>query len=178
MIRLTSEGRGRNYSAARGVVESVLRLLYWNSWPEKVWGALPGTCVVDKIFHQIPLLPPGEAPVRAGFISDIHLGPTTPRRVVDAAFSHLASSNLDILLLGGDYVFLDATETKALDLAARVREVPAKAKIAVMGNHDLWTHHSRIERALGDAGVEVLTNRNVRLGAGPSALCVAGLDEP
>jgi predicted MPP superfamily phosphohydrolase len=82
------------------------------------------------------------------------------------------------LLLGGDYVFLDATETKGRELAARVREVPATTKLAVLGNHDLWTHHSLLERALGDAGVEILTNRNVRLGTGANSLWVVGLDEP
>jgi predicted MPP superfamily phosphohydrolase len=139
---------------------------------------LPGACAVDKIHLRIPLLPQGATTLRAGFISDIHLGPTTPRRLVDTAFEHLASSNLDVLLLGGDYVFLDATETKARELAARVREVPAKTKLAVMGNHDLWTHHLLLERALGDAGVEILINRSVRLGSGASSLCVVGIDEP
>jgi predicted MPP superfamily phosphohydrolase len=160
------------------VAESLLRVVYRGSWPATLWGALPGACVVDKIRLRIPLLPRGATTLRAGFISDIHLGPTTPRRLVDAAFEHLASSNLDVLLLGGDYVFLDATEAKARELAARVRKVPAKTKLAVMGNHDLWTHHCLLERALGDAGVEILVNRSVRLGSGANSLCVVGLDEP
>jgi predicted MPP superfamily phosphohydrolase len=178
MFRLTSEGRGRNYSVARGVVESLLRVLYRGSWPATLWGAIPGACVVHNIRHRIPLLPPGATLVRAGFVSDIHLGPTTPRRLVDAAFDHLASSNLDVLLLGGDYVFLDATEAKSRELAARVRDVPAKIKLAVLGNHDLWTRHSLLERALGSVGVEILINRNVRLGPAASSLWVVGLDEP
>ncbi len=117
---------------------------------------------VNNIRHRIPLLPPGATTVRAGFISDIHLGPTTPRRLVDAAFDHLASSDLDVLLLGGDYVFLDATETKARELAARVREVPAKTKLAASWATTTCgrTTLGLLERALGDAGVEILINRN------------------
>jgi predicted MPP superfamily phosphohydrolase len=178
MLRLTPEGRGRNFSVSRGVTESLLRLLYWGSWPARLWAVVPGACVVDKLHHRIPLLHPGAPTVRAGFISDIHLGPTTPRRLVDAAFGHLASSSLDVLLLGGDYVFLDATEAKARELAARVRDVPAKTKLAVLGNHDLWAHHAVLERALEGVGVEILINRNVRLGTGPGSLWVAGVDEP
>jgi predicted MPP superfamily phosphohydrolase len=111
-----------------------------------------------------------------GFVSDLHIGPTTPRPLLDAAFAHLASARLDVLLLGGDYVFLDATEAKARELASWVQEVPAKRKLATLGNHDLWTRHAVIEHALERAGVELLVNRSTPLDAG--AFHVVGLDEP
>ncbi len=37
------KSRGRNYRAARGVViESLLRVLYWGSWPATLWEAPSG----------------------------------------------------------------------------------------------------------------------------------------
>jgi len=80
-----------------------------------------------------------------------------------------------VLLLGGDYVFLDATPARADELASRVRAVPARRKLAVLGNHDLWTRHDLIERALTGVGVELVVNRSVAL---DDATCVVGLDEP
>jgi predicted MPP superfamily phosphohydrolase len=124
------------------------------------------------------MLPAGSTPVRIGFVSDLHLGPTTPASVLDAAFEHLARADLDLLLLGGDYVFLDATEAKAMELVARVRAVPARRRFAVLGNHDLWTRHAILERALEGAGVELVLNRSVALDAGAGRLTLVGIDEP
>jgi predicted MPP superfamily phosphohydrolase len=125
----------------------------------------------------VPLLADGQS-LRVGFISDVHVGPTTPARLLDAAFGHLARADLDVLLLGGDYVFLDADEKGAGELAARVHRVPAKRKLAVLGNHDLWTRHELIERALARVGVELLINRSVTLSPPHPALAIVGLDEP
>jgi predicted MPP superfamily phosphohydrolase len=132
---------------------------------------------VACVRHSLSVLPRGAAPLRVGFVSDIHIGPTTPPRLLDAAFSCLAAESLDVLLLGGDYVFLDATDEKAERLAALVRSVPAARKFAVLGNHDLWTHHPLLERALASVGVELLTNENVLLDSAGS-IAIVGLDEP
>jgi uncharacterized protein len=180
LLRLRSEGRGRSYSVRRGLVESILRLAYRGDWPATLWGAVPGACEVECERIRLPILSPGSpggghGGLRVGFASDLHLGPTTPSRLLDAAFAHLRDAELDVLLLGGDYVFLDATAAKAEELAERVLAIPAKRKLAVLGNHDLWTHHARIERALERAGVELLVNRGVPLDA---TTRVIGLDEP
>jgi predicted MPP superfamily phosphohydrolase len=122
------------------------------------------------------MLPPGSARLRLAFVSDLHLGPTTPPRLLDAAFEQLRAAKPDVLLLGGDYVFLEATRPKADELARRVASVPARTKLAVLGNHDLWARHELLESALESAGVHVLVNESRWLdGAG---LCVVGLDDP
>jgi predicted MPP superfamily phosphohydrolase len=175
ILRLESEGRGRGYTPRRGAVESALRLLYRRDWPARLWGAVPWACDVECARSTLAILAPGHPGLRVGFVSDLHLGPTTPAGLLDAAFGHLAAAQLDVLLLGGDYVFLDATPAKARELASRVRGVPARRKLAVMGNHDLWTHHGLLERALEEAGVELLLNRSVVL---DDTTCVVGLDEP
>ncbi len=178
LLRLTSEGRGTNYSSLRGVIESSLRVAYRGDWPAALWKRIPGACRVRCVRHTVGILPPGASPLRLGFVSDIHIGPTTPRELLEAAFLRLASENLDVLLLGGDYVFLDATEEKAELLASLVRRVPAARKFAVLGNHDLWTHHVILEKALLRAKVELLTNASALLEPTHGAVAVVGLDEP
>jgi predicted MPP superfamily phosphohydrolase len=131
--------------------------------------------------HRLPILASDgsdHGELRIGFASDLHLGPTTPARLLDNAFEHLSAAKLDLLLLGGDYVFLDATEALAAELAFRVKGVPATRKFAVLGNHDLWTHHPRIERALAGAGVELLINRSETVRTRSGDITVVGLDEP
>lgn len=174
LIRLRSEGRGRSYSVLRGLVESSLRIAYQGNWPRALWQQVPGACRVAVTRHRLALLPAGSPPLRLGFISDVHLGPTTPEPLLDAAFAHLAEARVDLLLLGGDYVFLDATPDKMRSLGRRVAAVPAARKLAVLGNHDLWTLHDEIERSLESAGVEMIVNRAVVAGG----VSVVGLDDP
>ena len=147
-------------------------------WPARVWGALPGTTRVRHIRHRIACLAPGSPDLRIGFISDIHIGPTTPLATIEAAFDLLRADAPDVLLLGGDYVFLAATEAKAQLLGELVDRVPTAIKLAVLGNHDLWDQHELLERALVSRGVRLLVNDAVELPAPHAGVVVVGLDDP
>jgi predicted MPP superfamily phosphohydrolase len=112
------------------------------------------------------------------FLSDLHLGPTTATETLDHAFAAITEARPDVLLLGGDYVFLDAHRSLADELSQRVASVPARTKLAVFGNHDLWTDHGLLEEALTRAGARVLVNQAVRLPAPFDEIAVLGLDDP
>ncbi|MDP2304632.1 MAG: metallophosphoesterase family protein [Pseudomonadota bacterium] len=171
---LRAVGRGAGYSFPRAVQEAVLRRAYAGGWPARLWGRVPGALEVACRHGTLAVLPPGAAPLRLGFASDLHIGPTTPPALLDRAADLLAAADLDVLLLGGDYVFLEATDATAATLATFARRIPARHKLAVLGNHDLWTWHGRLERALESAGVSLLTNRAIRIGD----VAVFGLDDP
>ncbi len=178
VMKLSSSGRGTNYSRTRGVVEAVLSVLYRRDWPARLWAQVPDRCSVHVIRRTLRLLPPGTPDLRLGFASDLHIGPTTPPRLLDAAADELASEHVDVLLLGGDYVFLEAAPAKARALEAFVRRAHAKRTIAVLGNHDLWTTHGALEQSLEAAGAELLVNKHVRLARPHAEVAVVGLDEP
>lgn len=116
--------------------------------------------------------------LRIAFASDLHLGPTTPDAILVCAQDILRAARPDVLLLGGDYVFLDATPKKAARLAEFVRRVEAPRTLAVMGNHDLWTEHHLLEAALEHVGAEVLVNEGVRLEGAHDRVLVCGIDDP
>jgi hypothetical protein len=118
------------------------------------------------------------APLRLAFISDLHIGPLTPPKLLDNAFQLLAQLAPDVLVLGGDYVFLEVKQAMARELEERVAAVPARTKLAVLGNHDLWTHHHVIERALERAGCRVLINDAQRLPPPHDRFAIVGIDEP
>jgi predicted MPP superfamily phosphohydrolase len=180
LISLTATGRGRNYSPLRGLVESALRASYAFGWPGRVWGLLPRAARVQVIEHRLPTpeRAPGRPPLRLAFVSDLHIGPTTSPRTLDRAFALLAEAEPDVVVLGGDYVFLDATPPRVRELERRVAALPARTKIAVLGNHDLWTDHPAIERALERAGARVLVNDALRLPPPHDDVAVLGLDDP
>ncbi len=175
MIPRRSRGRGGDYRPWRGIVEAVLERAYVGDWPARLWSAVPGACEVRRteLAFAVGERSPGIG--RIAFASDLHLGPTTPRRLLEAAFDALAAAAPDVLLLGGDFVFLESTAAKMRDLGALLRRVPRARAFAVLGNHDLWSSHERLESALEGEGVRVLVNANVALGPG---LSLVGVDDP
>jgi uncharacterized protein len=179
-LRTTATGRGLHYTLRRGLREAALRAAYATRWPARLWEMVPGATHVQLVRHRM-VLPAGRrpaAPLRIAFASDLHDGPTTPERTIDEAFRLLAAAEPDVLVLGGDYVFLDATPETARALEARVRSVPARVKVAVLGNHDLWTYHGLLEEALARAGATVLVNASVRLGPPHDDVAIIGIDDP
>lgn len=168
-------GRGSSYSPARGAIEALLRVAYAGDWPARLWSSFPGACDVDRVDLTLPADVPA---LRVAFASDLHVGPTTPARTLDRAFERLREARPDVLALGGDHVFLDATPARVQRLEALVASVPARVKVAVLGNHDLWADHRAIERALERAGVRILVNDAVRLPPPHDEVAILGLDDP
>jgi hypothetical protein len=178
MLRVRASGRGRHYSAFRGLLESTLSLLYAGDWPARLWSLLPASRAVGITRHRLPL-PGGQGrPCRLAFVSDLHVGPTTPLAVLDRAFDVIRGEQPDVLLLGGDYVYLEATPDRLAALRRLVESVPAATKVAVLGNHDLWTRDEAIVDTLSSAGASVLANQVVTLPNPWSDVVVIGLDDP
>ncbi len=170
--------RGRHFTRFRHASERVLNVLYRGNWPARLLARLPGVNRVRVETHGLPLLPPGCPRLRLAFVSDLHLGPTTSRPLVERAFARLAEARPDVLLLGGDYVFLQVRAEQERALSRLVRSVRAPVVAAVLGNHDLWTDHARLEAALAEAGAQVLVNQALRLPTPWAQVALAGLDEP
>ena len=139
---------------------------------------MPAAARVRVVRHRLELFGDLERPLVVAFMSDLHVGPTTSPATLDAAFDALHTVPIDVLLLGGDYVFLDLSPELATDLSRRIERVPARLKLGVLGNHDLWTDTSVIEHALSRAGVRVLVNDASPLPEPFSDVAVLGLDDP
>jgi predicted MPP superfamily phosphohydrolase len=177
LIKLKATGRGRNYTRIRGLVESAQALLFAGHWPARLRDAW-GRHRVEVVRHHVAAGRGPRAPLRIAFASDLHIGALTPPGLLEAAFDQLAALEPDVLVLGGDYVFLDVTPAAADALARLTERVPAAVKIAVLGNHDLWTDHPVIEAALARGGARVLVNESLRLPPPHDDVVFVGLDDP
>lgn len=177
-MKLRTNGRGSGYSAWRGLLESILGLAYRGDWPARLWGSLPVSAEVAVTRQNLDLPQGGGASCRIAFISDIHVGPTTPASLLEAAFGAIRREQPDVLLLGGDYVFLEAEPQRLEVLSALVGSVDCAVKLAVLGNHDLWTLDEAIVEALTGAGVRVLVNEVAPLPHPWSDVVIMGLDDP
>ncbi|QDU66926.1 metallophosphoesterase [Engelhardtia mirabilis] len=162
----------------RGLLESALSVVHSGSWMARLWGLWPGSTRVQVVRHELGLLPPGSPRLLVAFLSDIHIGPTTPPALLDNAFELVERATPDVVVLGGDYLFLSATDARLAELERRVGNLTAPVKLAILGNHDLWSDFRAIERALERGGAELLTNRSRRLPAPHEEVAFVGLDEP
>jgi predicted MPP superfamily phosphohydrolase len=170
----------RPYSQKHLNLERVLSWLYAGGWPAALWGLFPGANEVRLVERRIevPGREAGRPPLRIAFASDLHLGPTTTRGVLDNAFALLRAARPDVLALGGDYVFLGATQERVHELNDRVLGVEAPIKAAVLGNHDFWARPARLEVALAGAGTIILVNEAMRLPPPHDDVALIGLDDP
>jgi predicted MPP superfamily phosphohydrolase len=176
---LPLRGRGTHYSSARHAVEWALDLAYRGHWPARLVRALGMQRRVHVRHHRIATArwPRGVRPLRIAFASDLHAGPTTHPSLLDEAFEVLAASSADVILLGGDYVFLFAEYISAIE--QRLHRVTAPFGIyGVLGNHDLWADDAAIVAALGRGGARILVNERVVLPPPYAHVTIAGLDDP
>ena len=138
---------------------------------------MPGAADACLVTHTIHA-PRNTPACRLAFASDLHIGPTTPQAVLNRAAKLIREAEPDVLLLGGDYLFLDATQSKLDRLCSWLSATGATKIIAVVGNHDLWGDETHIIRTLQGAGVQILINAGVRLPAPFEYIAIVGLDEP
>lgn len=101
----------------------------------------------------------------------------TDPRLLAHVFKTLAASSPDIVLLGGDFI---SFRTEEIDLICeQARQLhPPHGVYAVLGNHDLWGDDAIIVKRLESAGIRVLVNENVRLGAPYEHVFLCGIDDP
>jgi predicted MPP superfamily phosphohydrolase len=173
------EGRGKDYSAKRAASEWFLARAYRGGWSARLVRRLGLQPSVVTVAHDVTSArwPTGTRPLRLAFASDLHAGPTTHPSLLDDAARALRDAAPDVLLLGGDYVYLHHEGIH--DLVARLAGVPAPlGRFAVFGNHDLWSRDEVLRAALEGGGFRVLVNENVALPAPFEHVSICGLDDP
>jgi len=163
----------------RHLVERLLTAVLANGIVADLSYRLGGTGTV-RVTHQIVDLGPARRlaqPLRIGFASDFHAGPTTPAAVYDDLLRCVREEAPDALLLGGDYVSFCADNVARLTTFLAGLRAPLGV-YAVVGNHDIWNGRGVIEETLRAAGVQVLVNRSVALPAPFGHVSVCGIDDP
>ena len=153
-------------------------LLCRGEWPVRLARALGIRPIVRATRHSISINH-GSAPMpplKVAYASDFHAGPATDPEVLHAACAQLRAASPDVLLLGGDFVTVMPTEIDWL--AKELGSIPAPlGRFAVLGNHDWWCDAAYVVRKLEEAGIKVLTNRNVRLQPPYDRVWICGLDD-
>lgn len=112
--------------------------------------------------------------LRIAHLTDLHFGRVTPVRVQREAVQLTNAQAPDLVVITGDFV---CHSQQYLDQLTSVLSELEPPVIGVLGNHDYWSGHDEVLRALRRAGVEVLQNRNTTIELGHERLQVVGLDD-
>lgn len=115
--------------------------------------------------------------LRIACISDVHLHHGVPR-AAEAALERLARERPDVVVLIGDICNRRSDLATLTSWAHDARGT--RATFATLGNweHDAGIDRATAERAYGQVGIELLYNSSARIGLGPSALTIVGIDDP
>ena len=160
--------------------------------------ALP---VLERLEISSPRLPEAFDGYRIGFLSDIHYGAWLGDDVLNHIIMTLNSEDLDLLLLGGDYIWIHApwieiafpdirnTAFSGLsqeaqpgaimrglaDFVASIRT--RDGSCAVLGNHDRWYATEACLKFLPESGTQLMINQEIPLRRGKSEISLLGLDD-
>src|SRR4051812_39309718 len=116
--------------------------------------------------HRIP----HRSRARVVQLTDVHVGPTTPRRFLAEVARRVRELEPDLVVLTGDYV--NVSTFYADRITELVLQLPQPC-VAVLGNHDHWTDAKRVTRALEAGGARVLRNESIEA----AGLRVVGVDD-
>lgn len=129
---------------------------------------------VDR--HEVALALGERAParLRALAMGDFHFDPLYEVEYLAKCVSIANDLKPDVIFLTGDFV--SGRSERIGELAEVLGGLNPRAGIfACLGNHDQWLNASRVAAALKARGVEVLVNRQTRVGCAGGELVVAGL---
>ena len=108
-------------------------------------------------------------------MSDHHLFPFTPKKLLEHASEQANALRPDLILLAGDYVSTDVESIR--ELAPILGRLNAKYGVfAALGNCDCALGSGLISAQLGAQSIDVLINRGLHTGPGAGRLFLAGLD--
>jgi len=136
----------------------------------------PNRLNLQSLTFTLPRLSPAFNGYRLVQISDFHLHGSVSRRRFQAALAVVRQLKADLIVITGDVIH-GYTPGDVEFLAEALRSLQARdGVLAVMGNHDYREGIKRVQRALCEGGVTVLSNKVHSIQRGDECLHIAGLD--
>lgn len=139
---------------------------------------------VTALHYGLRGLPHELEGLKAVFFSDIHIGMFAKDSDVDRAASMINELKPDIILGGGDYVYVPQSSLKrASSWMGRLRA--GVGFWGVLGNHDNWQNRAETSAALEAGGLKLIDNRRIFISADRTVsdsepkrgLCIGGVGD-
>jgi predicted MPP superfamily phosphohydrolase len=168
----------RNVPVLRKLLLKIARVIYFSNFISEMsckFG-FQGKIVKSHITVDLGLSKKKIKPLKALFLSDLHFGKLIGKKVIKGLVEILKEKEYDILLFGGDFLFLDDCGIEQLNLFLQKISPPIES-YAVFGNHDTTDIREKITPILNKNGVKVLINEEVVLKEPYNFIRVYGMDD-
>jgi predicted MPP superfamily phosphohydrolase len=134
--------------------------------------------VVRHVDVDVVGLDPSFDGLRIAQLSDLHVGPHTPRRFLERVVAATHALAADLVAVTGDLV--DDRAEDVLVYARRLGTLDAPLGVYIIpGNHDVYAGWDEVERALRIAGLgTVLVNEAKLLHRGSATIALVGTGDP
>lgn len=143
-----------------------------------VWGYLGSRRLqVRHLAVQMPGLPKAFDGLRIVQISDLHVGPHTPKRFLQRVATKVQEANPDLIAVTGDQVDDFAQDADLFAQAFQSLDAPL-GTVVVAGNHDIYAGWNGVQRRLSKAGFSVLVNEAFTVQQNGQRLWVVGTGDP
>ncbi|MEP6491896.1 MAG: metallophosphoesterase [bacterium] len=134
--------------------------------------------VVRHVDVDVPGLPPSFEGLRIAQLSDLHVGPHTPRRFLERVVRATHALTPDLIAVTGDLI-----DDRAEDVAVYTKRLGALGAplgvFMIPGNHDVYAGWDEVERALRGGGLgTLLVNETHVIRRGPDTLAIVGTGDP
>jgi hypothetical protein len=131
---------------------------------------------VRRVRVRLARLPRAQHGLTIVQITDLHVGPTIGRAVVEDVVERTNALSPDIVAITGDLV--DGSVSALRDAVAPLANLRARHGVFfVTGNHEYFSGADEWMKELPRLGVRVLANERVSIGAGDSSFDLGGIDD-
>ena len=139
------------------------------------WGSR--RLVVREVTFTFDELPPAFDGLRIAQVSDLHVGPHTPRRHLARIVRAIEQARADLIVTTGDQVDDFDRDVHHFNHAFAHLRAPL-GFYAIAGNHDIYAGWDGVHRGMSDAGIRVLVNDSTPLRRDGQEIWLAGTGDP
>lgn len=148
-------------------------------WAALAVGGLAATVKaprVERVKLTLPGLRPEDRGIKVALLSDVHVAWWNSKAEIDRIGKIIADQNPDLLLIAGDMVDHHPAYTEEFaDALEGVR--PRLGRLAIIGNHDVYTGRNEVARRMTARGFTMLRRGAAQLDAAGARITVAGYDD-
>lgn len=142
------------------------------------WGYAGSRRLVVRELRLTPRdLPAALDGLRIVQLSDLHVGPQTPRAYLERIAAATRDARPHLIAYTGDQVDDHPADVSVFVSAFGHLTAPLGV-FAIPGNHDVYAGWSEVRRRLSEAGIAVLVNESVRIEHNRAAFWLAGTGDP
>jgi predicted MPP superfamily phosphohydrolase len=135
-----------------------------------------GPVDVRRVRVRLARLPRAQHGLTIAQITDLHVGPTIGREIVEDVVSRTNALAADVIAITGDLV--DGSVSDLREAVAPLANLRARHGVYfVTGNHEYFSGAEAWLKELSRLGIRVLGNERVSIGEGEAAFDLAGIED-